>query len=131
TGPDLAREGNKNPNAWHYLHFMDPRSISPGSNMPAYRQFAEDKVDFGKTESKIRALRTVGVPFKVEQVQRAEALARAQAEGIAKDLSEQGITVAPDSEMVAIVAYVQSLGLPAEAAPPATATGQTNAAVSH
>jgi cytochrome c oxidase cbb3-type subunit I/II len=129
TGPDLAREGNKNPNAWHYLHFMDPRSISPGSNMPAYSQFATDRVDFTKTESKLRALRTVGVPYTVEQIQRAQALARGQAESVAKDLADQGITVEPDSEIVAIVAYVQGLGLPP--ATPATSTPeQINATTS-
>ena len=34
-GPDLAREGDKYPDAWHYTHMADPRSTSPGSIMPA------------------------------------------------------------------------------------------------
>jgi cytochrome c oxidase cbb3-type subunit I/II len=112
TGPDLAREGNKNPNAWHYKHFMDPRAISEGSNMPAYGHFVTNKVDFAGIEPKLRGLKMVGVPFTVEQIQGAAADAKAQAEGIAKDLKEQGIDVAPDSEMVALIAYIQSLGTP-------------------
>ncbi|NUP11234.1 MAG: cytochrome-c oxidase, cbb3-type subunit I [Polyangiaceae bacterium] len=115
TGPDLAREGGKNPNLWHYLHFNDPPSISPGSNMPSYAHFTEGRVDFKGTEAKMRALRLVGVPFTVEQVQRSEALAREQAESIAADLAEQGVHIAPDSEMVAVIAYLQSLGLQSDA----------------
>jgi len=131
TGPDLAREGNKNPSAWHYLHFMDPPSISPGSNMPAFSHFASDRVDFTKTESKIRTLRMVGVPYKVEQVQRAGALARTQAEGVAKDLAEQGITVPPDAEVVALIAYIQSLGLPPDAAQPLAPIDKISASEPH
>ena len=35
-GPDLAREGGKYPNLWHYRHLIDARSVSPGSNMPPF-----------------------------------------------------------------------------------------------
>ena len=76
--------------------------------------------DFAGTSAKLRGLRAVGVPFSVEQVQRAGEAAKAQADDIVKDLAEQGITVAPDTEMVAIIAYMQSLGMapaPAGAAP--------------
>jgi cytochrome c oxidase cbb3-type subunit I/II len=118
TGPDLAREGGKNPNAWHVLHFRNPPEISPGSNMPSYAHFEEEKVDFDGIEAKLRALRLVGVPYTVEQVQRAPAAARTQAAAISADLAEQGMNVAPDSEMVAVIAYLQSLGLPPEAPKP-------------
>jgi cytochrome c oxidase cbb3-type subunit I/II len=36
TGPDLHRVGGKYPDAWHYNHMDDPRSVSPGSIMPRY-----------------------------------------------------------------------------------------------
>jgi len=120
TGPDLAREGGKNPSAWHYQHFIDPASITPGSIMPTYAHFTEEKVDFSGTEAKLRGLRAVGVPFTIEQVQRAGAAAKAQAETIKADLMTNGIDVPVDSEMVAVIAYIQSLGLPPDApkAPP-------------
>jgi len=118
TGPDLAREGGKNPSAWHYQHFIDPPGITPGSIMPSYKHFAEEKVDFAKTESKLRGLRSVGVPYSIEQVERAGASARAQAETIHADLAANGIEVPVDSEMVAVIAYMQSLGLPADAPKP-------------
>ncbi len=115
TGPDLAREGGRNPNAWHYKHFVDPRSMTQGSNMPGYAHFESKKLDFDGIEPRLRALRSVGVPYSIEQVQRGPAMARAQAQQVVKDLAEQGIAADPDAEMVAIIAYMQSLGLPPEA----------------
>jgi cytochrome c oxidase cbb3-type subunit 2 len=35
-GPDLRNVGNRRSAAWHRLHLIDPRSVSPGSRMPAY-----------------------------------------------------------------------------------------------
>ncbi len=49
TGPDLAREGGKYPNLWHYRHMIDPRAITPGSNMPPYAHLANDTVDLSRT----------------------------------------------------------------------------------
>ncbi len=121
TGPDLAREGNRNPHTWHYKHFMDPRSMTTGSNMPPYAHFATKKVDFAGTGGKLSALSMVGVPYTADQISHAGDDARAQASQIAKDMAEQGVEVAPDAEMVAIIAYLQSLGLPP--APPAPAKG--------
>ena len=36
TGPDLARVGGKYSDAWQRLHLVDPRAVVPESNMPAY-----------------------------------------------------------------------------------------------
>ncbi len=44
-GPDLAREGGKYPDAWHYNHMDDPRSTSPGSIMPRYSWLLTQKLD--------------------------------------------------------------------------------------
>jgi cytochrome c oxidase cbb3-type subunit 2 len=35
-GPDLRNVGNRRSAAWHRLHLVDPRRVSPGSRMPAY-----------------------------------------------------------------------------------------------
>ena len=35
-GPDLAREGGRRPDEWHYAHFYDPRYTVPQSVMPGF-----------------------------------------------------------------------------------------------
>jgi cytochrome c oxidase cbb3-type subunit I/II len=118
TGPDLAREGGRNPHAWHAQHFMDPRAVNPGSNMPAYAHFATEMVDLDRTADKMRALRSVGVPYAPRDIESARASATKQAEQIAAELREQGSPMPPGSEMVAMIAYLQSLGVAAATEPP-------------
>ncbi len=43
VGPDLARVGGKYDNSWHINHLRDPRSTSPGSIMPAYSWYFDDR----------------------------------------------------------------------------------------
>ncbi|HTQ47642.1 MAG TPA: cytochrome-c oxidase, cbb3-type subunit I, partial [Polyangiaceae bacterium] len=78
NGPDLAREGGKYPNLWHYRHLVDPRSVSPGSIMPPYPRLEKELVDLERTEDKLRALRAVGVPYDPRQLEAARADAEAQ-----------------------------------------------------
>ncbi len=128
TGPDLAREGVRNPNAaWHVKHFTDPRSVTDGSNMPSYGHFATNKLDFAGLESRLRALRMVGVPYKPEHVQGAPASAKKEAEELAALLAKDGVQVAADSEMIAIVAYMRSLGRPADTGATGTKPGPLTA----
>jgi cytochrome c oxidase cbb3-type subunit I/II len=116
TGPDLARVGGKYNHQWHYRHMLDPREISPGSNMPSYAHLANTHIDFGTSSDKMRAMRTVGVPYKPEQIAAGPRDARLQAEQIARELTQGGEHVAPDSELVALISYLQRLGKPG--APP-------------
>jgi cytochrome c oxidase cbb3-type subunit I/II len=109
-GPDLLRVGGKYPNLWHYNHLMDPRSTSPASLMPNYSHLAEEKVDVDELKSKLKALSAVGTPYGQFSIDSAPELAREQAKYIAKDLAAQGVTVADDSQMVALIAYLQRLG---------------------
>jgi cytochrome c oxidase cbb3-type subunit I/II len=110
TGPDLARLGGKYPNLWHYQHMIDPRSVSPGSNMPNYDHLTSNTLDFSNTEAKVRAMRSVGVPYKPEQVASAVTDAKSQAQSITDDLTGAGVKVAPNSELVALISYLQRLG---------------------
>jgi cytochrome c oxidase cbb3-type subunit I/II len=110
TGPDLARLGGKYPNLWHYQHMLDPRTVSPGSNMPNYGHLATDTLDYASTEAKVRAMRTVGVPYTPQQIQGAVEDAKGQAKSISEDLAASGVKVAPESELVALIAYLQRLG---------------------
>jgi cytochrome c oxidase cbb3-type subunit I/II len=110
TGPDIARVGGKYNHAWHYDHMRDPRAISTGSNMPSYAWLLEKNTDYAALSSKIRVQRTLGVPFPNWSPAEIDALARAQAKQIAADLREQGRYTEPDKEIVALIAYLQSLG---------------------
>jgi cytochrome c oxidase cbb3-type subunit I/II len=117
TGPDLAREGFKYPNLWHYRHMLDPRSVSPGSNMPLYAFLADGRVDLTRTADKVHAMKSIGVPYTDADVASAATDARAQANAITSDLRTSGAEVAPDSDLVALIAYLQRLGVKPEPAP--------------
>jgi len=111
TGPDLHRLAGRYPNLWHYQHMRDPRSTSPGSIMPAYPWLHEQTVDLEATPSKLAVLRTLGVPYEDEVVATARESALAQGRIIAEELKRTGgVEIAPDSEIVALIAYLQQLG---------------------
>ncbi len=114
TGPDLAREGRGNkgykPDAWHYMHMIEPQSTSTGSIMPSYPWLAESKLDTITTAAKIKALRAVGVDYEEGYELIANIDLMAQAEIIAKGLQKEGYAVEADDEIIAIIAYLQKLG---------------------
>ncbi len=113
VGPDLARVGGRYPNLWHYQHLLDPRAVTPGSSMPPYPHLSDRRVDLDATGDRMRALRSAGVPYDDRAIQGAAAAALAEARAIAADLRQTGqVDVAPDSEMVALIAYLQRLGQP-------------------
>lgn len=113
TGPDLAREGSpklKKSNLWHYNHFMDPRTMSPGSIMPPYPWLIDNDLDKSLTADKINAMRTLGVPYDEGYEEIAVSDLEAQAQEIADDLMASGVEVSKDKEVIALIAYMQKLG---------------------
>ncbi len=110
TGPDLHRIGKKYPNLWHYLHMDDPTTVSPGSLMPKYSWLKEQVLNIASTESKINAMRTLGVPYEEGFEKIAAGELEKQANEIAQDLQKQGIDVTADKEIIALIAYLQRLG---------------------
>lgn len=110
TGPDLHRIGGKYSNAWHYNHMLDPTSMSPGSIMPPYPWLITQKLDTSMTEAKIRAMQTLGVPYRENFDAVAQAKLKEQAEAIAADLKQNNIDVKSDREIIALIAYLQRLG---------------------
>ncbi|NMF97286.1 cytochrome-c oxidase, cbb3-type subunit II [Aromatoleum toluolicum] len=92
TGPDLARVGGRYSDEWHRVHLVNPRDVVPESNMPAF-PWLQRPVKADDIEDKMRALQTLGHPYTAEEI----AGARAALEG--------------KSEMDAIVAYLQGLGI--------------------
>ncbi len=124
TGPDLHRVGGKYPDAWHYMHMKDPQSISPGSIMPAYPWLNEKKIDLSHVEGKIITLRRLGVPYPEGYETKATDDLRAQAKQIAERLQQSGATVEPETEIVALIAYLQRLGTDIKHAPKQELEGQ-------
>ena len=118
TGPDLHREGGRYPNLWHYSHMMDPRSTSPGSNMPSFAWTADWKVDQALVPRKMIALQKVGVPYQNLEIDNARDAYRKQADLIVTDLSKEGVAVPWDREIVALIAYLQRLGRGPQIPPP-------------
>ena len=113
TGPDLAREGTgnlKKSNTWHYNHFEEPNSISTGSVMPSYSFLIDDNLDTASTPLKINAMRTLGVPYAADYASKSNQDLMIQAKAISDDLQKDGIKVAPNKEIIALIAYIQRLG---------------------
>jgi cytochrome c oxidase cbb3-type subunit 2 len=93
TGPDLARVGGRYSDDWQRVHLLNPRDLVPESNMPAFPWLATAPVDAGLVEKKLRALRKLGDPYT-------EA-----------DLASVASAVEGKTELDALVAYLQGLGL--------------------
>lgn len=92
TGPDLHRIGGKYSDDWQRIHLIDPRSVVPGSIMPAYPWLAERLVDGADIQARLRALQRLGHPYSDEDI----AAAPAQLEGL--------------TELDVLVRYLQMLG---------------------
>src|SRR5437762_9071836 len=110
TGPDLAREGGKRPDSWHYNHMYDPRSMSPGSIMPQYVWLLDNKLDTSNTAAKIRAMKILGVPYPDGYDQIANRDLMMQANSIRDNLKKDKIETASNAEIVALIAYLQRIG---------------------
>lgn len=111
TGPDLHRVGGKYPHAWHYHHMFDPQTMSPGSIMPPYPWLIDNTLDVSLTPGKIRAMQKLGVPYEEGYDQIAQQELVTQAEQIAAELQQAGIPVTSDKEIIALIAYLQRLGI--------------------
>ena len=90
----------------------DPRETSAGSLMPGYPWLLEDRLDGHLTRDKVDAMRSLGVPYTDAQVASAEVDRDAQAKVIGDDLATSiGVKDAADKEIVALIAYLQRLGV--------------------
>jgi cytochrome c oxidase cbb3-type subunit I/II len=110
TGPDLQRVGGKYPDSWHYHHMVDPRTMSPGSLMPPYPWMATNIMDHRDVGAKIRTMQKLGVPYPEGYDQVAMDDLQLQAAQIVASLKSSGVEVLPETEIVALIAYLQRLG---------------------
>ncbi len=93
TGPDLGRVGGRYSDEWHRVHLSNPRDVVPESNMPTYAWLSDRQVDAGLTPDKLRLMRKLGVPYSDA------------------DIAQASAAVSGKSEMDALIAYLQGLGL--------------------
>jgi len=117
TGPDLAREGGRQTDAWHYMHLYDPRLMSPGSLMPRYIWLLDDRLDTASTPGKIRAMQTLGVPYPEGYDKIANKDLMRQADSIVANLKKDKIETSSDKEVMALIAYLQRIGRDIKAEP--------------
>jgi len=92
TGPDLQRVGGKYSDDWHRTHLNNPRDLVPESNMPGYPWLAQTAARSDDIEAKMRALRSVGVPYSDA------------------DIAGAGKQLAGKTEQDTLIAYLQVLG---------------------
>ncbi len=82
TGPDLAHEASLNDNPeWHKRHLINPRDPVPDSIMPAYPWLFEAKLEAATVQARMRALRTIGVPYTDADIAAAPALIAGKTQG--------------------------------------------------
>jgi len=130
TGPDLLRVGGKYNDNWHFNHMWDPQSTSSGSIMPSYKWLFDNKaLDISNTEDKMKAMKTLGVPYTDAQIANAQAAIKEQSLKIENSLGSdpdylksyeaskkaalaKGEQFVPmhQREIVALIAYIQRLG---------------------
>jgi cytochrome c oxidase cbb3-type subunit I/II len=122
TGPDLAREGGKYPDSWHYNHMYDPRSMTPGSLMPQYVWLLDNDLDTSSTAAKIRAMQTLGVPYPEGYDLIANQELMKQANSIKASLKNDKIETPANKEIIAVISYLQRVGRDIKSAPPQIAT---------
>ncbi|WP_300599456.1 cytochrome-c oxidase, cbb3-type subunit I [Niabella sp.] len=116
TGPDLARVGGKYPDSWHFNHMLEPVSMAPGSVMPPYPWLFEKEINIGSTNSKIYAMRKLGVPYPEGYEADAVKDLKQQAVEITDRLKKEKIAIGSDKQIVALIAYLQRLGKDIKAA---------------
>ena len=110
TGPDLARIGGKYSDEWHRIHMASPRSVAPDSNMPGYPWLSQNMVDAEAIEQHMRGLRTLGDPYTDADIAGAREAVKGQ------------------TEMGALIAYLQGLGVAGKPEPDGEAASAAKAA---
>ncbi|WP_238785162.1 cytochrome-c oxidase, cbb3-type subunit II [Blattabacterium cuenoti] len=127
TGPDLAREGGKNPSSWHYNHLYNPRSTSSGSIMPAYPWLIYNKLDKSNTYNKIKSMIRLGVPYNPKYLKKYNEDMDIQSHKIVSEIykefpnikieilqqekiEKEDFIPLEDREIIAVIAYLQRIG---------------------
>lgn len=120
TGPDLMRVGNYRTTDWHDYHMLDPKSVVPGSIMPAYPHMYSKVADLetGYAEA-LTVKKAFNVPYDKEGMpklgswEEAKAAAMEEARVIVDGMKNEDVKKAFENgeikEIVALIAYLNSL----------------------
>ncbi len=103
TGPDLHRVGGRYSDEWHRIHLTNPRDLVPESNMPAYPWLANKVVDETELPKRMEVLRMMGAPYTDDEI------------------AGSVEAVKGKTELEAVIAYLQVLGIHRSANQPSAA----------
>jgi cytochrome c oxidase cbb3-type subunit I/II len=78
--------------------------------MPNYPWLLNNKLDVSDNKAKIRAMRTLGVPYPFGYEDQAVNDLHAQQVRIQRSLAKDNIRIASNKELIALIAYLQRLG---------------------
>ncbi|WP_419770688.1 MAG: cytochrome-c oxidase, cbb3-type subunit II [Candidatus Marinarcus sp.] len=126
TGPDLMRVGNYRTTDWHENHMLDPKSVVPGSIMPAYGHMFTNIADIDTAYAEAYTVKNVfSTPYDQDlngdgqvdvplgSYEEAKARALEEAKVIAAGMKNQAVKDAVANgqvpEIVALIAYLNSL----------------------
>ena len=96
--------------------------VNSGSIMPRYPWLLTQKLDTPSLPSRIKALRKVGVPYPESYENGAAQKAlEAQAATVVQNLKTGMVNTRTNREIIAVIAYLQRLGMDIKTAPMAAA----------
>lgn len=84
--------------------------MTRNSIMPNYPWLLTQKFEVDDVLASMRALRAVGTPYTDEDMATAAETLESEARAIAADLADAGIESPWDAKVIALIAYIQSLG---------------------
>lgn len=128
TGPDLHRVGNYRTTDWHENHMLEPKSVAPGTVMPAYPHLFKKDADLDTAFAEAYTVKHVfkvpydqpGMPAlegnatdKAAAYDNAKKLMMEQAKEVVDQMKNQDVKDAYANgqvkEIVALIAYLNSL----------------------
>ncbi len=89
--------------------------MTPGSIMPAYTWLYDSKVATADIVDSVAGMITLGVPYDANPASWVPAAVEAQQKSLVDSLATVKRTAAPDDEIVALIAYLQRLGVDGKA----------------
>ncbi len=117
AGPSLQGVGGRYLDRWHVVHLMGPQAVSPGSVMPTFAHLASTTLPPTAAARVVALQGEQKLPKALSEAEAARALAAEGKALVRRVVAEGGEAPRADSELVALVAWLQQQTLAQEAAP--------------